>query len=491
MSTHRFTRRTFLAGTTLAGLATVAARTLLAAPPAWAAAVAKVGDGAPGFTLAATTGKSVSLADQRGKLVILEWTNHDCPYVRKHYETGNMQALQKETTAQGVIWLTLISSSPGTQGYVTPKQADELTATRKASPTSVLLDPTGIVGKAYGATNTPHMYLIDNNGLLVYAGAIDDRPTTRRADVQGARNYVRAALEDVAAGRAVRTGLDLEPAPRLSWPLEVGKWGTTRLLWRSALPQPLPNFTGSVGLIWQVDAHEDVATPAGTFPAFRITQKIETVTGSQGGSGQQFGQVMLWYAPDVQRFVKAQGNLKGLNWELNRAATPTPPPVVATPAPQPAEPRPPAEPPRREPAPTPAPRAEPPKSGDTEAPKIAINQPPPDARLTDEKILVTGLVTDNVEVVRVQVLVNGVEAPSLLDVGVVGRGVPLGVLAELKPGPNVIEVVATDKAGNVAQVTRNVTRVTGPSAAIPAPVAGAGPRIATRWAVVIGVGDYE
>src|SRR5439155_14368 len=161
-----------------------------------------------------------------------------------------------------------------------------------------------------------------------------------------------------------RTELDLEPAPRLSWPLEVGKWGTTRLLWRSAPPQPLPNFTGSVGLIWQVDAHEDVATPAGTFPAFRITQKIETVTGSQGGSGQQFGQVMLWYAPDVQRFVKAQGNLKGLNWELNRAATPTPPPVVATPAPQPAEPpRPPAEPPRREPAPTPAPRAEPPKSG--------------------------------------------------------------------------------------------------------------------------------
>ena len=283
-----------------------------------------------------------------------------------------------------------------------------------------------------------------------------------------------------------RTELDLEPAPRLSWPLEVGKWGTTRLLWRSALPQPLPNFTGSVGLIWQVDAHEDVATPAGTFPAFRITQKIETVTGSQGGSGQQFGQVMLWYAPDVQRFVKAQGNLKGLNWELNRAATPTPPPVVATPAPQPAEPRPPAEPPRREPAPTPAPRAEPPKSGDTEAPKIAINQPPPDARLTDEKILVTGLVTDNVEVVRVQVLVNGVEAPSLLDVGVVGRGVPLGVLAELKPGPNVIEVVATDKAGNVAQAVRNVTRLTGASAPTPT-----GPKIANRWAVVIGVGDYE
>jgi hypothetical protein len=96
-----------------------------------------------------------------------------------------------------------------------------------------------------------------------------------------------------------RTELDLEPAPRFNWPLEVGKWGTVRLLWRSPLPQPLPNFTGTVGVIWQVEAHEEVATPAGSFRAFRITQKIETVAGSYGGSGQQFGQVMLWYAPDV------------------------------------------------------------------------------------------------------------------------------------------------------------------------------------------------
>jgi peroxiredoxin len=167
--------------------------------------VAKVGDTAPAFTTAATNGRSVSLADQRGKIVILEWTNHDCPYVRKHYDSGNMQTLQKEITAQGVVWLTLISSSPGTQGYVSPKEADELTASRKANPTAVLLDPTGAVGKAYGATNTPHMYIVDKAGLLVYAGAIDDRPTTRRADVQGAHNYVRAALEDMAAGRAVQT----------------------------------------------------------------------------------------------------------------------------------------------------------------------------------------------------------------------------------------------------------------------------------------------
>src|SRR5437899_775228 len=165
MSTHRFTRRTFLAGTTLAGLATVAPRGILAAPPAWAAAAARVGDAAPGFTVAATTGQSVSLADQRGKLVILEWTNHDCPYVRKHYETGNMQALQKETTAQGVIWLTLISSSPGTQGYVTSKQADELTANRKASPTPVPCDPTATGGTASGATNAPHLDDLAHPGL--------------------------------------------------------------------------------------------------------------------------------------------------------------------------------------------------------------------------------------------------------------------------------------------------------------------------------------
>ncbi len=204
MSTLGMTRRTFVAGTTLAGLATVAARGILASP-AWAVGVAKVSETAPAFTTTATNGRSVSLADQRGKIVILEWTNHDCPYVRKHYDSGNMQTLQKEITAQGVVWLTLISSSPGTQGYVSPKEADELTASRKANPTAVLLDPTGAVGKAYGATNTPHMYIVDKAGLLVYAGAIDDRPTTRRADIQGAHNYVRAALDDMAAGRAVQT----------------------------------------------------------------------------------------------------------------------------------------------------------------------------------------------------------------------------------------------------------------------------------------------
>ncbi len=204
MSHEHLTRRSFFARTGLGALTTGVAAGVLTRPRAsWAAA--KVGEPAPAFTATATAGSPVSLADYRGKLVILEWTNHECPYVRKHYETGNMQALQKEATGQGVVWLTIISSAPGSQGYVTPAEADELTATRKAVPTAVLLDPKGGVGHLYGATNTPHMYLVDKAGLLVYAGAIDDKPTTRRADVQGANNYVRAALESVAAGQPVKT----------------------------------------------------------------------------------------------------------------------------------------------------------------------------------------------------------------------------------------------------------------------------------------------
>jgi peroxiredoxin len=187
------TRRRFIAGSTA-----------LIVVPAIAWAAPKVGGPAPTFTSTATSGQNVSLGDQKGKIVVLEWTNHDCPYVRKHYETGNMQTIQKEATGQGVVWLTMISSVPGTQGHVTPAKADELTKTRNAIPTAVLLDQTGAVGKMYGATNTPHMYVIDKAGTLVYMGAIDDRPTSRRSDVQGAENYVRAALAAVAAGQPVK-----------------------------------------------------------------------------------------------------------------------------------------------------------------------------------------------------------------------------------------------------------------------------------------------
>jgi len=199
MSEITFGRRAFLAGASLIALAPGG---IVVPRLAWGAA--KVGEPAPAFTINGTNGKPVSLADQRGKLVVLEWTNHECPYVRKHYETGNMQTLQKEATGQGVVWLTVISSAPGTQGHVNAKEADELTESRKASPTAVLFDPTGSVGKAYGATNTPHMYVITKDGLLAYAGAIDDKPTTRRADIEGAQNYARPALASVTAGQPVK-----------------------------------------------------------------------------------------------------------------------------------------------------------------------------------------------------------------------------------------------------------------------------------------------
>ena len=198
------TRRRFLTHTGVAILVGGVATTL--GPRAASAAVqAKVGEPAPTFTATSTSGSPVSLASYKGQIVVLEWTNHECPYVRKHYETGNMQALQREATAQGVVWLTLISSAKGEQGYVTAAQADELTTSRKAAPTAVLLDEPGVVGRMYGATNTPHMYVVDKAGTLIYAGAIDDRPTTRRADVPGASNYVRAALDSVSAGQPVKT----------------------------------------------------------------------------------------------------------------------------------------------------------------------------------------------------------------------------------------------------------------------------------------------
>jgi hypothetical protein len=196
-------RRQFLTRT--GAVVLVGGASTLDGRPTWAAVAAKVGEPAPAFTATSTAGSPVSLGSYKGKVVVLEWTNHECPYVRKHYETGNMQALQRETTGQGIVWLTIISSAKGEQGYVTPGQADELTTSRKAAPTLVLLDEKGMVGRMYGATNTPHMYVVDKTGLLVYAGAIDDRPTTRKADVPGASNYVKAALEAVAAGQPVKT----------------------------------------------------------------------------------------------------------------------------------------------------------------------------------------------------------------------------------------------------------------------------------------------
>jgi len=163
----------------------------------------KVGSPAPGFTAVDVDGKQQKLSDFKGKYVVLEWHNQGCPYTRKHYESGNMQRLQKEWTAKGVVWLTVISSAPGTQGFVTPAQEKEYLTQMKAVPTDVLLDSAGTLGRLYDAKTTPHMFVIDPGGTLIYQGAIDDKPSSNQADVAGAKNYVDAALTASLAGKPV------------------------------------------------------------------------------------------------------------------------------------------------------------------------------------------------------------------------------------------------------------------------------------------------
>lgn len=163
----------------------------------------EIGAPAPDFSGTDSEGKTWTLDELEGRRVILEWTNHDCPYVQKHYRTGNMQALQREATGDGYVWLSVISSAPGKQGHVAAEQANELTETRDAAPTAVLLDEEGRIGRAYEARTTPHLFVIDEDGTLVYMGGIDDRPTTDPADVAGAGNYVRAAMAELAAGGPV------------------------------------------------------------------------------------------------------------------------------------------------------------------------------------------------------------------------------------------------------------------------------------------------
>lgn len=186
----------------LRALATLGLAALLATGPA--AAAPKVGQPAPTFTGTDTTGKTWTLSDLKGQPVILEWTNHHCPFVQKHYSGGNMQALQREATGAGYVWLSVISSAPGKQGHLAAAEADEQTRTRNAAPTAVLLDEGGTIGQAYAARTTPHMYIIDADGTLVYMGGIDDRPSANPADIEGATNYVRAAMADLAAGGPVK-----------------------------------------------------------------------------------------------------------------------------------------------------------------------------------------------------------------------------------------------------------------------------------------------
>jgi len=175
----------------------------VALAPAAAWANADLGKPAPAFTTTDSNGKSWSLADLKGKVVVLETTNHLCPYVGKHYRSGNMQAQQREATAKGVIWLTVAASAPGEEGFVNASQANELTRSRNAAPTAVLLDPQSKIARAYGATVTPHMYIVDTSGMLVYKGGIDSIPSSDTADIPKATQYVRVALDQVLSGKQV------------------------------------------------------------------------------------------------------------------------------------------------------------------------------------------------------------------------------------------------------------------------------------------------
>ena len=168
-------------------------------------AAAKVGDAAPDFTATASSGKTYRLSSNLGKYVVLEWHNNGCPYVGKQYNSGNMQRLQKQWTSQGVVWLTILSSAPGKQGYVTASEENDYLTKEHAAPTAALLDAAGEIGHLYDAKTSPQMVVINPQGVVIYDGAIDDKPTTDLADVPGATNYVSLALEQSMAGKPVAT----------------------------------------------------------------------------------------------------------------------------------------------------------------------------------------------------------------------------------------------------------------------------------------------
>ncbi len=188
----------------LIGLAVPAA----SAAPAWGAAPVlnappEIGQPAPDFTALDSKGNSLSLRQYRGRPVVLEWTNADCPYTRKHYISGNMQSVQALAQKSGVVWLSVISSAPGKQGYVNGPAADALTQSRGAVPSAVLLDPTGTIGRLYGAKTTPHMFVIDKNGTLQYMGGIDSIATADPSDIPNAEPYLKEAMLAVVQGAPV------------------------------------------------------------------------------------------------------------------------------------------------------------------------------------------------------------------------------------------------------------------------------------------------
>ena len=176
-----------------------------AGAPTAAAATAAISEKAPDFSLTGIDGKAYKLSDFKGKYVVLEWNNLDCPFVKKHYGSGNMQALQKKYTDKGVVWLTICSSAEGKQGYYEPATLQEKAKESKLAATAYLRDVDGTVGKSYGAKTTPHMFIVNPEGVLIYAGAIDDKPSPDPNDIAKASNYVATCLDDSMAGKAVAT----------------------------------------------------------------------------------------------------------------------------------------------------------------------------------------------------------------------------------------------------------------------------------------------
>jgi peroxiredoxin len=184
--------------TLLTALLTLATSTAL-----FAADSPAVGTTAPDFSLTDSKGKTQSVSQYKGKYVVLEWFNPGCPFVQKHYGSGNMQKLQEEFTAKGVVWLTMDSSAPGLEGYLTAEQANAKMTEWKTKQTALVLDPNGKAGRSYGAKNTPHMFVINPEGKIVYEGAIDSKATPNPSDIAGSTNYVKVALEESMAGKTV------------------------------------------------------------------------------------------------------------------------------------------------------------------------------------------------------------------------------------------------------------------------------------------------
>jgi AhpC/TSA family len=183
---------------------TLASAALLATTSAaWAQATATVGQAAPNFSAKDVSGKTVSLADFKGKTVVLEWVNPGCPYVRKHYDGGNMQGTQQDALAKNVVWLAVNSTAIDHPDYLAPAKLAEWMKKQKAPATNTLMDEDGKIGKAYGARTTPHMYIVDGKGMLVYAGGIDSIPTASAADIPKATNYIKVSLSEMAGGKPV------------------------------------------------------------------------------------------------------------------------------------------------------------------------------------------------------------------------------------------------------------------------------------------------